>query len=87
MGVPPLEACEAASTICCLCRGWCVDGEVGEEALHGDADLFVVSVDRCPGGGLAAEARAADAGEDRCDDVVSEGDDPGDGASGVGGTW
>lgn len=41
-----------------------LDGEVAEEGLHGDAELFVVAVDAGPRGGLAAEAGAADAGED-----------------------
>jgi hypothetical protein len=47
------------------------DGEVVEEMLHGDANLFVVAVDNCPAGGLAAVAGAAEAGEDGGDDLVA----------------
>lgn len=53
--------------------------------MHGDADLFVVLVDGGPVGGLAAEAGAADAGEDGGDDMLAEGEQGGDGAGGVGG--
>jgi hypothetical protein len=79
-----LVSCEAGSTICCLCGGRGVDGEVAEKGLHLDADLLVVPVDGSPDGGLAAEMRAPDAGEDRRDDVVAEGDDA---RYGPGGLW
>ena len=58
------------------------DAEVAEEGLHGDAEGFVVAVDGSPGGGLASDPGAADAGEDRCDDLVAEGEQGGDGAGG-----
>src|SRR6266536_6506832 len=66
---------------CCLCGGcgWC-DAEVVEEPLHADAEGLVVTVDGGPVRGLAAAAGAADAGDDRRDDVVAEGKQGGDGA-------
>jgi hypothetical protein len=79
-----LVSCEAGSTICCLCGSRGVDGEVAEESLHLDADLLVVPIDGSPDGGLAAEVRTTDAGEDGRDDVVSQGDDA---RYGAGGLW
>ena len=51
-----------------------------EEGLHVDADLLVVTVDAGPGDGLASHAWAADAGEDRCDGLLAQGQQGGDGA-------
>ncbi|HUY50305.1 MAG TPA: hypothetical protein VMV92_32130 [Streptosporangiaceae bacterium] len=53
---------------------------MGEERLHADAQALVVAVDGCPCLGFASDARAADAGQDRCNDVVAEGEQRGDGA-------
>ncbi len=50
-----------------------------EERLHADAEGLVVAVDKCPVRGLASAAGAADAGEDRGDDLVAEGEQGGDG--------
>ena len=63
------------------------DAEVLEEGLHADAEGFVVAVDGGPGGGFAALAGAADAGQDRGDDLVAEGQHGGDGTGGWSGTW
>src|SRR5262249_34399741 len=57
---------------------------MAEEGLQVDAELLVVAVDSGPGLGLAALARAADASQDRGDDLVAEGEQSGDGA---GGAW
>jgi hypothetical protein len=45
--------------------------------------VFVVAVDAGPVRGLASLAGAADAGEDRCDDLVTECEQGCDGAGGV----
>ena len=55
-----------------------------EEDLHADAEALVVTVDSGPAGGLAAHAGAADAGDDRGDDLVAEGEQRRDRAGGVG---
>jgi hypothetical protein len=66
-------------------RGWeRVDAEVVEESLHLGAESLVVAVDGCPGGGFTSAAGAADACEDRGDDVVAEGEQGGDGAGCLG---
>jgi hypothetical protein len=44
---------------------------------------LVVAVEGCPDLGLAADAGASDAGQDRRGDVVAEGQERGDGAGGV----
>jgi len=77
----PLGAAFLRSTECCLCGGSCGgrDPEVVEEALHADAEGFVVAVDTGPVGGFAAAAGAADASKDRCDDLVVEGEQGGRG--------
>jgi len=49
-----------------------------------DADLFVVTVDACPLRGFASHAGAADPGEDRGDDPVTQGEQGGDRARGQG---
>ena len=45
-----------------------------EQVLHVDAQGLVVAVDGSPGCGFAAESRAADAGDNGCDDVLSQGE-------------
>ena len=52
--------------------------------MHIDAESFVVTVDAGPVRGFASHAGAADAGEDRGDDLVAEGEQGGDGARGAG---
>src|SRR6478735_1736551 len=80
-----LGACEelarSRSTKCCLCRRWlgCRDAEVREEGLQVDAEGFVVAVNRGPGDRFASQTRAPDAGDDRCDDLIPEGQQCGDG--------
>ena len=54
-----------------------------EERLHVDADLLVVAVNVGPGGRFASPAGAADAGEDRCEDLLAQGQQGGDGARGL----
>ena len=51
-----------------------------EQRLHADAQSLVVAVDAGPVSRLAAPAGAADAGQDRGDDVVAEGEQGGDGS-------
>jgi len=51
--------------------------------LRDDVWALVVSVDGGPVGGLAAEPGAADTGQDGADDLVAEGEQAGDGASGL----
>jgi len=55
-----------------------------EEGLHADAEGLVVAVHAGPDGGFAPEAGAADAGEDRADDLVADGEQGGDGAGRAG---
>ncbi len=76
-----LETCISPIDKCCLCgrRDGC-DAEVVEEGLHADAEGFVVAVHASPDGGFASHAGAADAGQDRADDLVTEGKQAGDGA-------
>ena len=54
-----------------------------EQGLHAGTQGLVVTVDGGPDLGLAAHAGAADAGEDRGDNVVAEGEQRADGAGGV----
>jgi hypothetical protein len=54
-----------------------------EQGLHADAEVLVVTVDGGPDLGFAAHAGAADPGQDRCDDVVAEGEQRGDDAGAV----
>lgn len=63
------------------------DGEVVEELVHADAELFVVAVDGCPVRWLAAATGAAHPGEDGGDDVVAQGDEPAMTRAASGGTW
>jgi hypothetical protein len=58
-----------------------------EQGLPADAEDLVVAVDGGPGLGFAADAAAADPGQDGRDDMVAEGEQRGDGAGGVRGTW
>jgi phage terminase large subunit-like protein len=60
------------------------DAQVVEEGLHADAEGLVVAVDGCAGGGFAAAAGAADAGQDGRDDVIAEGEQAGDSAGRAG---
>lgn len=79
------DATGVASTKCCLC-GCCEggrDAEVMEEGMHADAEGLVVAVHASPDGGFAPHAGAADSGEDRADDLVTEGKQRGDGAGGL----
>jgi hypothetical protein len=55
------------------------DADVGDEGLHGDAELYVVAVDSGPRGRFAAVAGATDTGQDWGDDVLAKGDEGGDG--------
>lgn len=55
-----------------------------DEGLHVDAEGFVVAVDEGPGGGFASQAWAADTGQDGCDDLLTQGQEGGDGAGGLG---
>jgi hypothetical protein len=71
------------STKRCLCGCCGGDSEVGEEGLHVDPEGFVVSVGLGPVSGLAAASWAADAGQDRADDLVTQGEQGGDGAGGL----
>jgi len=66
------ETCMNLSTIYCLCGG---DSEVGEESAHPDAEGVVVAVDSGSGFRWPAWRWAAEAGEDRRDDLVAEGGD------------
>jgi len=56
-----------------------------EQGLHAGAEVLGVAVGGSPDFGFAARAGAADAGEDRGDDVVAQGDQGADGAGGR--TW
>jgi hypothetical protein len=82
---PAWELAFLPSATCCLWggRGDRRDPEVVEEGLHADAEGFVVAVDDGPVRGFASAAGAADAGEDRGDDLVAEGEQGSDGAE----TW
>ena len=53
-----------------------------EQGLHANAEVLVVAVDGGPGFGFTAHSGAADAGEDRCDDMVSQGEQGADGEIG-----
>ena len=67
------------------CQAACaVDGEVVEEGLHGDADLFVVAVGSGPARRSGPAVGAAETGQDGSDDVIAQGDETGDGPCGVG---
>src|SRR5512144_85880 len=59
------------------------DPEVVEEGLHVDPEGLVVVVDGAPTRGFATESGASDAGQDGCDDVVSQCEQGGDGAGGL----
>src|SRR6266702_3858819 len=54
-----------------------------EEGLHAGAEGLVVAVHASPDGGFASHAGAADSGEDRADDLVTEGKQGSDGAGGL----
>jgi hypothetical protein len=54
-----------------------------EQGLHADAEVLVVAVDGGPDRGFAANAGAADPGEDGCDDVVAQDEEGGDGPGGL----
>ena len=54
-----------------------------EESLHADAEIFKVPVGNRPAGGLASPAlRAADADQNRRDDLVTQGEQGSDDAGG-----
>ena len=57
------------------------EGQVVEEGLHVDAELFVAGVDAGPGLGFGP-MWAADAGEDGRNDLFAEGEQRSDGARG-----
>jgi hypothetical protein len=72
---------ERRSTKCCLCgRGGGGDAEISEQGVHVAAEGFVVAVDTGPGRGWASASRNPDAGEDGADDLVTKGEQAGNGA-------
>ena len=75
-------------TRCCLCGlGSGGDDEVVKACLHSDAEGLVVPVDRSPDDGLASHPRAADADQDRLDDLVAEGEQGAQWAAAGAGVW
>ena len=58
-----------------LLSGCCrVDGEVVEQGAHPGAELLVIAVDAGVCRGRSSWPGSADAGEDRCDDLVAQGE-------------
>ena len=59
------------------------DADGQQQDLHAGAEVLVAAADGDPGPGIAADAEAADPGQDGRDDTAAEGEERGDGTGGI----